>query len=185
VLLFAGRLSKDRGLILLIEALPRIVANNSDVKVLVIGDGPQKSDMIKMAQELNVMRFVKFITSVNHGDMPKYICVSDVAIGPLVATIDTYGSVPRKILEYMACGKLTVACGGGVSRDLIIDGYNGFLFKPKNVQELASLIISSINNSDLVKQVRLNARMHIEKFHDSDKIMDDFERVLQQALERD
>lgn len=185
VILFVGRLSKDRGLTLLIEALPMVVAENSNVAVLVIGDGPQKSDMIRMAYELNVKRFVRFITSVSYSDMPKYICISDVAIGPLVATIDTYGSVPRKILEYMACGKPVVACRGGVSDDLIVDGYNGFLFHPENIQELASLILRSLSGSDLVKEVGLNARMHIEKFHDSDKIIDEFERAMQETLEND
>jgi len=182
ILLFIGRIREERGLAVLMKALPRITAKTSDVRVLIVGDGPKKSDLVRLIQELRVERLVTFVRSVGHDEIPRYICMSDMAIGPLVATIDTYGSVPRKVLEYMACAKPVVACRGGVSQDLIVDGYNGFLFGPGNVDDLAPVILKAISNPGLVKKMGLNARRYIEDFYDWDKIMSVFEKVLYVSL---
>jgi len=179
ILLFAGRITEERGLALLIKALPKIVAEKSDVMVLVVGEGSQKSYLERLAMELRVEEFVRFIQPVSHIKMPKFISLSEVTVGPLVATLDTLGSVPRKVLEYMACAKPVVVCRGGVSSDLIIQGYNGFLIPPEDTDELASVILKLVNNSDLAKEIGSNAREYVEQFYDWDKLMDEFDGVLQ------
>lgn len=178
VILFIGRIGKERGLTLLVKALPKIAEVNSNIMVVFVGYGPKKSDLEKLAHKLNVKRFVKFVDPVDHGEIPKFICMSDVAIGPLVATIDTFGSVPRKVLEYMACAKPVIVCRGGVSQDLITHGYNGFSIPSPDIEGLTSTVSKVINSPELVKKVGLNARKHVEKFHDWDKIISKFEKVL-------
>ena len=137
---------------------------------------------MKLSEQLGMKKYVKFVHSVVHGEIPKYICMSDVTIGPLVSTIDTFGSVPRKVLEYMACAKPVIACQGGVSEDLIIDSYNGFLIHLGNVEELASTVLNATSGSEFVKEVRLNARRHVEKFYDWDRIINVLEKVLHASL---
>ena len=182
ILLFTGSIIESRGLTLLARALPEIIARNSDVVVLVVGDGPQKSDLEKLAQQLGVKRFVRFIPPVDHSEVPKYICMSDVTIGPLKARIGTFGSVPRKVLEYMACAKPVVTCNGGVSQDLILDGYNGFLIHPGKIKELASIVLKIIGHPNLATEVGQNARENVENLYDWDRIINDFEKVLRVAV---
>jgi len=182
ILLFTGSIIESRGLSLLVRALPGITSEDSDVVVLVVGDGPQKSDLEMLSQQLAVEGFVRFIPPVDHAEMPEYICLADVAIGPLKARIGTFGSVPRKVLEYMACGKPVVACNGSVSRDLIIDGYNGFLTPPNDIEELASAILRMLSNPNLVGEVGQNARDDVEKLYNWDVIIDDFEKILRFAV---
>jgi len=185
VILFIGRIREERGLQILIKALPRIVAKNPAVRVLIVGDGPQKPRVKNLVQELMMQRFVKFIRSVNHSEIPRYICLADVAVGPLVANIDTLGSVPRKVLEYMACAKPVVTSYGGVSSDLVINEYNGFLVHPENLGELASVFLKAIESPDLIEEVGLNARKHVERFYDWNKIIDQMEEVLHSVFARD
>jgi glycosyltransferase involved in cell wall biosynthesis len=181
-LLFIGKIREERGLTALIEALPNIIAKTPHISAVFVGGGPQKSDVQKLAQKLDVEDSLKFLPAVDHDEVPKYICMADIAVGPLVANIDTFGSVPRKVLEYMACAKPVVACRGGVSSDLILDGSNGFLFTKGNKEELASIILKLINNPALAYEVGLNARKHAETFYDWDKIVGEFEKVLSQAV---
>jgi len=182
ILLFTGSIIEARGLTLLIEALPEIISENSDIVVLIVGDGPQKSDLEKLAQRLGVERFVRFVPPVDHIEVPKYICMSDVTIGPLKSRIGTFGSVPRKVLEYMACAKPVVACYASVSHDLIIDGYNGFLIHPGKTEELASVISKIIDHPKLVAEVGQNARETVEKLYDWDVVTNDFEKVLRATV---
>lgn len=178
VLLFIGGITVERGLSLLVEALPGIVTKNSNVAVLIVGYGPQKSELEKLALRLGVEKFVRFIPPVKYTEMPSYISLADVTIGPLVARLDTFGSVPRKVLEYMACAKPLVSCHGGVAQNLIIDRYNGFLIQPGDVKELAYTILLVFNDHSLAKEIGSNARQYVENFYDWDVIMNDFEKVL-------
>jgi len=75
-----------------------------------------------------------------------------------------------------------VACEGGVSHDLIIDGYNGFLIHPGKTEELASVISKIISHPNLVVEVEKNARESVEKLYHWDKVTDDFEKVLRATV---
>lgn len=181
IILFIGKIIEVRGLPLLIKALPKIIAENSNIRVLMVGEGQQRSYVEKLAQELGVEKFVRFVNPVSHIEIPRYICISDVTVGPLVANIDTFGSVPRKVLEYMACARPVVACYGGVSSDLITHKHNGFLSHCNNVEELASIILKIIRNPKLGEEIGSNARDYVRKFHDWNRIMVGFEKVLRIA----
>lgn len=178
VVLFIGAITQDRGLDLLVKALPKILLKNSNAIVLIVGEGPQKSNLKKLAKDIGVERFVQFLPSVAHNDIPSYISLAEITVGPLVARLETLGSVPRKVLEYMACAKPVVSSRGGVAQDLIMDRRNGFLIQPANVEELASVISEVLRDPNLGKEIGLNARNHIAKFYDWDTIMNDFEKVL-------
>lgn len=178
VILFIGAITKDRGLDLLVKAMPKILLRNSNAIVLIVGEGPQKSNLKKLARDIGVERLVQFVPPVGHNEIPRYISLAEITVGPLVARFETLGSVPRKVLEYMACAKPVVSCQGGVAQDLIIDRCNGFLIQPENVQELASVVSDILRDPNLSKEIGLNARNYIVKFYEWDTIMNDFEKVL-------
>ena len=178
IILFIGALKEERGLSLLVRALPKIVTKRSDVLVLILGDGPEKSRLEELAEEMGVEQFVRFMPPVKYDEVPNHIHLAHVTIGPLVSMLDTFGSVPRKVVEYMACGKPTVASWGGISEDLIRDGYNGFLVERENANELAAVILKLLNDPILAKKIGLNARRYVEKFYDMETLMDTFEIFL-------
>jgi len=179
IVLFIGQIRAERGLLLLMKALPKIVINDRNIRVLIVGDGPQKHNLEELMQKLGTNTFVKFVRPMDHNEIPKYIGLCNVAIGPLEVTVDTFGSVPRKVLEYMACAKPVVACRGGVSEDLILDGYNGLLIHPGSVDELASAVLKIINTPNWVKEMGLHARQYVEKHYDLNETIKEFEDVLQ------
>jgi len=177
-LLFIGSVREERGVSLLVKALPEIIAKDPDIRLLIVGRGPHRSRVNRLAQELAVEKCITFVPPVEHHEIPKYICACDVAVGPLIASIDTFGSVPRKVLEYMACAKPVVVCHGGVSSDLIIDGYNGFIVRSNSSEELAATFLKVLESPELIKETGLNGRRSIERFYDWEKIIDRFDTVL-------
>jgi len=122
--------------------------------------------------------YVLFKSSVSHDFMPAYTCLADVAIGPLVALPITAGTLPIKVIEYMACGKPVVACYDGASKDLIVDGYNGVLIHSGDVKELSSALIELLKDAEFARSLGVNARMHVEKYHDWNVITGELDRLL-------
>jgi len=178
VLLYVGRISRVRGLEYLIRAMPTIVKEEPDVRLLIIGEGPEKSNLIALSKRLGIDDFVMVMNEVSHNFMPKYIASADVAIGPLTASPLTVGSVPIKVLEYMACEKPIVACRNGVSNDLITNGHNGMLISPENIGELSSMIIRLLEDVELAGHIGRNAREHVISFYDWGVIIERLENLL-------
>ena len=177
ILIFSGR-TGSRGLNYLIKALPSIVKQEPVARVLIIGRATEKSRLLELSEHIGVDNFIIFVNEVSHDSMPGYISLADIAIGPLTTLPITIGTLPIKVLEYMACGKPVVACYNGFSRDLIRDGHNGTLITPGNVKELSSAIVSLLKDDNLAKYIGMNARKRIENFHDWDVIIETLNRLL-------
>ena len=178
ILLYSGMISEDRGLDNLIRILPIVVANVPKMKLLIIGDGPEKAKILRSAIDLKVDGFVDFIGSVEHSSVNRFISLADVTIGPLRSSIAHETSYPLKVLEYMACAKPVVAFTRSVSSDLIISGYNGVLVPDGEVDELASAIVKLMNNKKLADEIGRNARKSVEKVHDWNRLINKLDRLI-------
>lgn len=171
ILLYVGSLKppyRKRGLRFLIQAMPKVIANEPNVVLIVIGLVPDRvqKELETLATLSNVEKHVRFMKLVPYEHMPTYISIADICIGPLCPSLDTFGSTPRKVLEYMACAKPVIACYGGVARDLVINGYNGSLVHYGDLEELASSILKLVKNHKLARRIGLNGRSHAEAFYD-------------------
>jgi len=178
VIVFAGQVSEIRGLDYLIQAMGVIVREETNVRLLIIGDGSEKSKLLAQLKLLHLEDFVVFVGCVNHEIMPSYIALGDVAIGPLTMLPITVGTLPIKVLEYMACGKPVVACYGGQSKDLITNGSNGVLVNPRNIDELASAIMKLLKDDEFAKDLGAAARKHVDSLFDWDTVIEGLQKIL-------
>ena len=123
-IVFAGRLIKDKNVDVLIKAISLIRREISDIKCIIIGDGPEKEKLMKLAKELGVENNVKFVGFLeNHDDVIAYMKSSKVFVLP--STREGFGIVA---LEANACGLpvVTVNHGRNAACDFI-NGKNGFI----------------------------------------------------------
>lgn len=180
VVLFLGGLHEGRHPELLIKALPNIAHEIKHLKLLFVGEGPDKSKLIALARHLGVSDYVRFLNGVRHSLVPEIISLADVAIGPLTLTYNStmYGSTPRTVSEYMACGKPVVVPRGAVSESLVIGDYNGLLFEPGDIKGLSSTVISLLQDQNLRKKIGRNARGHVESVSSWDVLISRLEKVL-------
>ena len=182
VILFVGRFSRVRGLEYLMRAMPSIVAKAPNIRLILLGEGAEKRKLIELSKRLKIGESVMFMSAVEHGAMPEYISLADVTIGPLTAFSISVGTMPIKVIEYMACGKPVVGCFRGAAKDLIIDGYNGLLITPESVDELSSAVLRLLSDSDLAKELGMNARRHVEAFFDWDVIAEKLDGMLAMVM---
>jgi glycosyltransferase involved in cell wall biosynthesis len=153
---WCGILRDWHGLDLLFRAMRRI----EGTRLAIIGDGPDRQRIERVAQEHGVAERTVFTGRVPHAAMPGYIAALDIA----VAADDRTGyASPMKVLEYMAAGRAVVAPRLPGLRDIIEDGVDGLLFVAGDEDALAAAITRLAGDTQLRRQLGQRARLKIER----------------------
>jgi len=113
---------KVKGHDILIEAVSKL---NFENNLMIIGDGEEYKNLISLVKKFNIYNRFKSVLHVNQNELNNYINNCNIFCMP-----SRSDALPAAALEAMACGRPVVACGVGGLKDIIIDGFNGFLTKP-------------------------------------------------------
>ena len=140
-ILTIGRLIPRKGFQFLIRALPQIIekaAHNFEIEI--VGDGPYHGELLKLAESLAVASHIHFAGSVPYSELPQKYQDADLFILPSLAE-----GMPLVVLEAMGTGLPIVASRVQGIDELVVEGVNGALFDPGDVDGLASSLIKLIN----------------------------------------
>jgi glycosyltransferase involved in cell wall biosynthesis len=154
---FVGSLKPWHGVETLAEAFCRIYYENADVHLLIVGDGPKRTELESQLQRYGLATQVTWTGNVSHADVPAYISAMDIAVAPYVSHDNFYYS-PVKIFEYMAVEKPVVAGGIGQVNETIIHRDTGLLYEPGNVIQLRNTLQELIDSPDLRERLGKAAR---------------------------
>jgi glycosyltransferase involved in cell wall biosynthesis len=148
VILFVGGLDRAhyfKGINVLIQAVKRI-ASRGDFVVLVIGDGDLRDSYEGIVKNVGLSSVIKFIGSVSDNNLPKFYSNADMLVLPSVDKSEAFGIVS---LEAMASGVAVIASDLPGVRSVIDKKKTGLLVKPANVENLANMINSLLDNPRL------------------------------------
>ncbi|MDN3920455.1 TIGR04063 family PEP-CTERM/XrtA system glycosyltransferase [Roseateles violae] len=162
VLGFVGSFYAYEGLDLLIEALPRLLRERPELRVLLVGGGPQDEALKAQAQRLGVADKIVFTGRVPHAEVNRYYDLIDVLAYPRHSMRLTELVTPLKPLEAMAQGRLLVASDVGGHRELIRHGETGMLFKAGDAQALASTLLKLLSERECWPVLRAAGRHFVE-----------------------
>lgn len=162
VLGFVGSFYAYEGLDLLIAALPAIARQMPDVKVLLVGGGPQDAALKQQVMALDLKDRVVFTGRVPHAEVNRYYDLIDVLVYPRHPMRLTELVTPLKPLEAMAQGRLMVASDVGGHKELIRDGRTGVLFRAGNAGDLASKVVGLLKYEQGWDSLRKNGRHFVE-----------------------
>jgi PEP-CTERM/exosortase A-associated glycosyltransferase len=162
VLGFIGSFYAYEGLDLLLDALPALLKARPELRVLLVGGGPQEDALKAQAQRLGVADKVVFTGRVPHAEVQRYYDLIDILTYPRHSMRLTELVTPLKPLEAMAQGRLLVASNVGGHRELIDDGRTGFLFPADASAELASTVLSVLSRQSEWARVRQAGRAFVE-----------------------
>ena len=160
---FIGSFYAYEGLDLLLEALPKILERLPQVRLLLVGGGPQEHVLKALAGRLGLAEKVVFAGRVPHHDVPRYYSVVDVFAYPRHSMRLTDLVTPLKPLEAMAQGRLLVASDVGGHRELIRDGETGVLFHAGDAASLADAIVRLLAERERWPQLREQGRRFVER----------------------
>jgi PEP-CTERM/exosortase A-associated glycosyltransferase len=162
VLGFIGSFYAYEGLDLLLDALPAILEQMPDVKVLLVGGGPQEWALKQQVMALDVKDRVIFTGRVPHGEVNRYYDLIDVLVYARHPMRLTELVTPLKPLEAMAQGRLMVASDVGGHKELIDDGKTGVLFHAGFADDLASKVVGLLQDESGWDSMKRNGREFVE-----------------------
>lgn len=161
-LVFVGRLVEKKGVAYLIEAVSILARSNKDVELKVVGDGPLRESLEKLARELKVDDRVQFVGSVPNEEIPIFFQAAEISVMPsVVAASGDQEGLGLVAVEALGCGCAVVAFDLPAVRDTIIDGKTGLMAEPGNALDLADKIALLLDDKVLREGLAETGRSHV------------------------
>ncbi|KAA3652564.1 MAG: glycosyltransferase, exosortase A system-associated [Proteobacteria bacterium] len=160
---FIGSFYAYEGLDLLLAAFPQMLQRRSDLRLLLVGGGPQEARLRAQAEALGVADKVVMPGRVPHAEVNRYYDLIDVLAYPRHSMRLTELVTPLKPLEAMAQGRIFVASDVGGHRELIRDGETGVLFPAGNAAALADAIGVLFDRRDQWGAMSVAGRRFVEE----------------------
>lgn len=155
-LLCMGRLIEKKGFDRLLKAFKRCLDQQYDLYLTVAGSGPMERELKLLAVELGISSRVNFSGFVTEDKKAEIIKKCDIFVLPSVVSSDgDREGLPVTLMENMSYGNLCIATRESGAEEIIVDGENGFLCQPDNVEELSDLIVKVCTFSE-IKRNSLN-----------------------------
>ncbi len=167
------RLHSTKGIEYALEALFLLRRKGFDVKYLLVGDGPLRSELKKRVDGLGLANAVRFVGNIKNTEALKYLRQATISILPSVIAKDgDRDGIPTSLIEAMYLGTACVSTTVSGIPELIHDGISGFLVEPKNILELAEKMEILILDNDLRMNMEEKAKEKVNSMFDIDENMD-------------
>jgi PEP-CTERM/exosortase A-associated glycosyltransferase len=160
---FIGSFYAYEGLDLLLDAFPAMLARRPDVRILLVGGGPQDAALKAQAARLGIADKVVFTGRVPHEQVQRYYDLVDVLAYPRHSMRLTELVTPLKPLEAMAQGRLLVASDVGGHKELIRHQETGLLFQAGNAEALSGAVVDLLARVDQWPALRSAGRRFVEQ----------------------
>lgn len=159
---FIGSFYAYEGLDLLLDALPELIRQRPEVRVLLVGGGPQEANLRQQAERLGLANHVIFTGRVPHKEVGRYYDLINVLAYPRHPMRLTELVTPLKPLEAMAQGQLFVASDVGGHKELIEHNNTGILFEAGNGGALTEALLALLNDRQRWPELKANGRHFVE-----------------------
>lgn len=184
--LYIGRLEQRKGVLDLINAIPKIIAQCPETKFMIVGSETTSSansssalDRIKaLASKLGVLDRIHFKERVPLTELASIYRSADITIVPSL-----YDNSPYTCVEAMACGKAVVGTSSGGMKEYIEHEVSGLVIPPGQPEEIQKAIVRLLQNPEERKRLGKNARARVEQNYDHVKIAKETEALYLKARE--
>ncbi|MEW6295830.1 MAG: glycosyltransferase family 4 protein [Candidatus Diapherotrites archaeon] len=171
-ILFAGRLAKEKGLDLLLNALKA----EKDYELIIAGEGPERKALEQLASRNKIK--AKFLGFVPHKELPALFSSASIFVLPSYFEV-----MPVVILEAMASGCAVIASDAFGIRDQIDNEKNGLIFRKGNARQLKQKIKALLKDEGKARELGRNARHKALKEFDAQIIAGKIESLYREVLE--
>jgi phosphatidylinositol alpha-1,6-mannosyltransferase len=181
ILLTVGRLVPRKGVDTTLRALPGLLETVPDAMYLVVGTGPDRERLDRLAVDIGVRDHVRFAGQVPFAHLPAYYSLADAFVMPSREArpdVEGFGLV---FLEAGACGTPVVGARAGGIPDAVQDGTTGLLVPPADPKALADALTRLLTTPELAEHLGRGGRHHAVHEASWDHVADRLWRVLKQT----
>lgn len=167
-LIFVGRIAEEKNVPYIIEVMEEIIKEKNNIKLLIIGDGPDKEKYEKIVKKTKTESNITFTGKVPWNKIPTYYHLGSAFIS--ASTTETQGLT---IIEAMAASLPALCINDESFNGTVVNDLNGYLFNDK--KECKEAILKLANNKKLTKYLsngaRTSAEQHSAKYF-AEKVLD-------------
>ena len=177
IIFHVGRIVREKGLGVLLEAMPRVLEAEPRVKLVIAGKGPYLDELKHRAYQLGIYNRIYFTGYIDDNTRNALFQCADVAVFP--SLYEPFGIVA---LEGMAAGTPVVVSDTGGMSEIIKHGVNGLKAYTNNVISLADNIIWALQHPDHTLQMKHKAMEDVKTIYNWDRIAIKTKEVYEQVL---
>lgn len=174
---FVGRMDEVKNLPLLVRSFSRVKSKISNVKLLLIGSGPEEKRIRELVAELLLTDSVIFTGWVEAPN--QYYQIMDIYVQP---------SFFEGMSNSIACAMLNqipvVATNVGGNPDLVLHNETGFLVEPDNIKGLTEAILELAAKSDLRRSLGIQAAEYVKSRYPMNKMVQTYENIYTSLVNR-
>jgi glycosyltransferase involved in cell wall biosynthesis len=176
--LYAGRLHPVKGVDILLHAWKSVSAEMPDLKLWIVGDGPERQNLFSLAADLGLTSTVQFLGTKDKKDLPLLYRNAAVVVLPSRAE-----GLPIGLLEAGASGALSVATRIPGNSEIIEHGVNGILVPPESPEELAKGLLQTLRMPpEFLATMRDAARETVRRRFSEEKVVSEYLDVYRSLL---
>jgi glycosyltransferase involved in cell wall biosynthesis len=172
VITFVGRLIYAKGVQDLVSAFSKIKDTAPEVKLLIVGDGPYRAELEKLAQQTDCHSSILFLGQRNQDEVIDVLSATDIFVNPSYSE-----GLPTSVMEAASIGLPIIATDVGGTGEIIADYKTGILIKAANTSQLEQKLRELLTNTQLRGELGANARIFVEQKFNWEKIAELVESV--------
>jgi len=170
---YIGRLSEEKGVLNLIEAMPLVLKRIEDIHFVICGDGVLADGIKKIIKAKNLEAYVKLTGWISHEDVPRYLNEFRILVLPSFTE-----GLPNIMLEAMACGTPVLATSVGAIPDIIMESRTGFLLTSNNPKHIAERIVEILDKPEILEKVSISAYRYVKENFSYEKNFEAWQKIL-------
>jgi glycosyltransferase involved in cell wall biosynthesis len=174
-----GRINYNKGQLILIDAVSKIVKNYPDIQVLIIGHDQQRDDIIARASQYDLANKVIFTGKLSLREVYQLYSIMNVLVIPSL-----YEGFGLTAVEAMAAGLPVIASRVGGLMEIIKDNITGFLIDPQNTNQLADDIARIWENPEYAAKLGEAGRQRAEEMFSFDVYVQAITMLYQWAIDK-
>jgi glycosyltransferase involved in cell wall biosynthesis len=170
VLLYLGNTSKRRGLETVLKSIPKLIKTIPNFKLVIVGTSSYDNELVKIADNLNVSKYIDFEGWKNEKLFPSYIKAAQLGVSPLHSNIHHDTTYANKLFQYISLG-CPVVCSDVMAQKALLDKYEiGLVFEAENSSDLIKKLFKLYLNEGLRIKLSENCTHAIENHLNNDII---------------
>ena len=160
VVLFLGRLAKEKNIEFLLETHKDLIKNDKEYKLIIVGDGPDKKTYLDYVLKNKLENNILFTGKVSLEEVPNYYQLADV-----FSTASRSETQGLTVIEAMASGVIPVCINDDSFTNVVNNEFNGFIFK--NKKEYKNIITKIFKDKTLLTRIATQAKTSSKEYSSS------------------
>ncbi len=170
IIMSVGRLVEKKGYPYLLQAASILQSRGADFRLLIVGEGPMREDLVRMAAGLQLQERAEFTGALAQREVHQLYDQAHVfALASVVAADGDRDGLPNVLLEALAMGIPTVATNISAIPELIEHQKTGLLATPGDPRDLADKLEVALYDEEVRSRVRLLGRQKVTKYFDANR----------------